>query len=393
MQPRILIGVGWAGYPQHAAGVTWAFLNYVLGFQRLGWEVWIVEEIETKKLVWDESETERTPASSVNVRYFNGLCRGFGLEARASLFIDGECPNRDDLIRFSKEAQLFINLSGHFKQHDIFAPIPHRVYADLDPGFTQIWAEVYNCNMNFEGHNQFITVGLGYDQPGVDLPRAGKEWIPSLPPICLEEWDPAFVPPAPNPSTLSPALKGIWTTVTHWHGYAAVEWQGLTFDNKSRTFAEVRDLPRKTKATLGLATDLGPDDENYALFTDAGWVLAPAAPFSYDWKDYRAFIAESRGEFCVAKHGYSTVPTGWFSDRTVSYLALGKPVVLQETGWSRVLPSDFGLLPFTTTDEAAAQLDKVEADYTRHSQAALMIAKEYLEARIVLQTLLKKLGV
>lgn len=382
MKPKIIIGVGLAGYTRAAAGNSWVFLQYALGFRDLGWDVWLVESLPADRGT-DASEKPCPHHESEAFRYLEKFLSEFDLQNQASLWIGADCPNEKAFQSFARDASIFLNLSGHFKRHDLIGHIPRRLYVDLDPAFTQIWATVYNCDMNFAGHSHFLTVGARFGKPGVLLPETGHSWIPFLPAVYL----PAWTQPAPAPDG-----RAFWTTVTHWHGYPAVEWNGRSYGNKNPNFLALRDLPRQSPARLGLASDMTPEYDEYASFAEAGWKLFPAAEITNDWHDYHRFIAESRGEFSVAKQGYVVSNCGWFSDRSICYLALGRPVILQETGWSDVVPPGPGILPFTDLPSAAAALEKVEADYSNHSRGARQTAEKYFSTRVVLPRILKAVG-
>lgn len=383
MKPKIIIGVGLAGYTKAAAGNSWVFLQYALGFRDLGWEVWLVESLPADRSR-DPSGLPCPHRASEPFQYWEKLLAEFDLHHQASLWFGSDCPNEAAFKNFARDASVFLNLSGHFKRHDLIGHIPRRLYVDLDPAFTQIWATVYNCDMNFDGHTHFLTVGARFGKPDVLVPDTGHPWIPFLPAVYLPSWT------QPDPAAGDQAF---WTTVTHWHGYPAVEWQGHSYDNKNPNFLALRDLPRQSPSRLALASDMNAEYDEYASFVEAGWKLFPAAEITNDWHDYRRFIAESRGEFSPAKQGYVVSRCGWFADRSVCYLALGRPVVLQETGWSDVVPPGPGILPFTDLASAAAALAKVEADYPTHCRAARQTAEKYFSTRVVLPKILEAVGI
>lgn len=385
MSKKVVIGVGIASYPVAAAGNTWAFLQWALGFRAAGWDVWLVEEIRSDKCIDDDYKPAPLLASA-NLRHWYATLEEFGFTEQSSLFIDGETPNRAALLQFAREADLFFNISGHFKDKEVLAAPKQRVYVDLDPAFTQIWAEVYNSNMNFAGHDAFVSVGMRLGAADCRCPAMGKQWIPTVPPVNLDYWT--------HPSALLGIPEGKnWTTVTHWYGYPAIEYLGEWYDNKSAEFVKLLTLPSKTKEPLEIATDLTPDLQEHQDFTQAGWELTLARPLNTPWQKYRQYLADSRGEFCVAKNGYVRSKCGWFSDRSVCYLALGRPVILQETGWSEFLPAGEGLLAFTDLDSAAAALNAVGADYARHARAARRIAEQHCAAPVVVNRLVEKLAV
>jgi hypothetical protein len=345
----------------------------------LGWEVWLVEQVDSKKCV-DGNFQPIDFDRSANLSHWKKITEEFCFPC--SLFVDGKADNEKEFLLFARDAKVFLNISGHFKQHRVVAHIPQRIYLDLDPAFTQIWACAYNCDMNFEGHNHFFSVGTQI--ASARIPQTGHAWIPTPPPVDLTFWE-------PQASAASPSLNH-WTTVAHWYGYNDIEWEGLPYTGKSAEFKKIEKLPSMTSASLMLATDLKPENEGYAEIISQGWKIHQASEICGDWETYRQFLADSRGEFAVAKGGYVTSHCGWFSDRSACYLALGRPVILQETGWSKFFNVDAGLLSFTDASSAVVALQKVESDYELHSRAAREIAEKFLDARKVAHNLLNNIG-
>ena len=375
--------MGVAGFPKNAAGNSWAFLQWATGLRELGWEVWIVESLQAKELI-DHAGRPCRLADSLNLAHWKSYLADLGWDARATLLAEGEPGDERGLREFAQGADLFLNLSGHFKRPDLVTGTAARVYVDLDPAFTQIWSQVYGSPMNFSGHNAFWSVGLSMGR-GARVPDTGHDWKPVLPPVCRRYWSgPAAGIPAGPAAELG---RDRWTTITHWYGYAAVEWEGRSYGNKSEEFAKLRDWPKRTGLRPRVVTDLGPGEER-EQFERAGWEFLEPAGVCSEWKAYRSFLSASRGEFSPAKSGYITAGTGWFSDRSALYLALGRPVLLQETGWSRWLPEGRGLVGFRTAEEAAEKARAIEADPAGHARAAETVAREHLaEDRSIVQAL------
>lgn len=379
MGKKIVIGVGIANHPINAAGNSWAFLQWALAFREAGWEVWLVENLPSSKLA-DNGGNPCQPKDSIYWKHWSQFMSEFDWIDHSTLLVDGENEQIGTLQRFARSADLFLNISGHFKVKDIINKPKFRLYLDLDPVFTQIWAAGYGANMNFEGHDHFLTVGTCL-QASTSVPLLGKKWVPTLPPVSLKHWT----------ATATPKADAPWTTVTHWYGYPAIEYNGEAYDNKSMEFEKVLSLPGQTRERLEIATDLTPENEEYHRFRKAGWSLREAGPLNEPWQRYRDYLAQSKGEFCVAKNGYVKAQSGWFSDRSACYLALGRPVILQETGWTDTLPSGEGLLPFTDRGSAAKALATASADYQRHSAGARRIAEKFLSGTVVVESLLEKI--
>jgi len=362
MKKRAVVGVGVAGFPEKAAGNTWAFLQWGLGLRELGWEVWLVESLKAKELKNSKGENVRL-AESVNLSHWNRILKEIGWDERATLLVEGEKVEEQPLRDFAAGADLFLNLSGHFKRPDLVEKVASRVYVDLDPAFTQIWAKVYQSPMNFSGHNAFWSVGLGMGR-GAVVPDTGHEWKAVVPPVSRRYWSKE----APGHSVGRSADLG-----------RKVEWEGREYSNKAPEFEKLRDWPKRSGIDPLVVTDLGAGEER-SLFEKAGWEFHEPGPVCSDWQEYRNFLASSRGEFSPAKGGYVTAKTGWFSDRSVLYLSLGRPVLLQETGWSNWLPEGMGLVAFESLDEAVEKVRQIEKDYAAHSRGAEKVAEEHLDA-------------
>jgi hypothetical protein len=384
MPRRVIIGVGIASYPLHAAGNIWVYLQWVLGFRQAGWDVWMVEDVLPAKCI-DANGQKCEPALSANLAHWNSVVNEFGLKDRATLFFDGQTPTSSELpglLRFARDAEFLFNICGHFQQRDVCGAVPERIYADLDPTFTQIWAEVYHSDMHFDGHDQFVSIGRNLGKKECLAPLAGRTWLPIGVPVVLDHFT--------NPHLETPG--DVWTTFTHWYGYPQVEYDGRWYGNKSEEFAKLVDLPKKTTEKIEIATDLHPEDPVMHQFLASGWRLIDARPLNTPWQLYRDYLAQSRGEFCVAKNGYVQSRCGWFSDRSVAYLALGRPVILQETGWSDFYPNGEGLLAFHDEESARAALETVAKDPVKHARAARQIAEKYCSAPVVVNQFLETIG-
>ncbi len=379
-KPKIICAVVIAHVPENSSGNTWAFLNWAIGLREAGCEVWLVEHLDRNSL---KASSDGGGRPSLNEQLWQRIVAEFGFADRATLFLDDAADNADEFTRWAEDADALINLSGQFKLHHRVGHVPRRAYVDLDPAFTQLWAATLDVDMNFAGHTDFFTVGTRL--AAADLPETGLVWQPTLTPVSLAHWTRVEEVPLP----IDP--RDCWTTVTHWHGYKTMPWQGRLYGDKRESLVGVRDLPRQG-ARLLVATDMQPDWTDHQEFSAAGWSFIDAAKITADARVYRQFLAASIGEFSVAKQGYTLSRCGWFSDRSACYLALGRPVVLEETGWSDVLPSGDGLRAWSTLDEAGAALQDFERDLPKHRAAARRIAEEFLDARKVTTAFLAQLN-
>ncbi len=382
-RPKIICAVVIAHMPCGAAGNTWAFLQWAIGLRNAGCDVWLVEHLDRSDLIAGSDPGE----PSVNERHWHQVVAEFGFAGRATLFLDDSAPDAEVFSRWAEDATAFLNLSGQFKLMHRVGHVPSRAYVDLDPAFTQLWGTTLGVDMNWAPHTHFLTVGLELPSGRAQIPPTGHAWHATLPPVCLNYWSAADDGPLPVD------VAGCWTTVTHWHGYKSIPWEGQLYADKRESWVHVRDLPRRTGCRMLVATDMTPEWTDYADFAAAGWRIRPAAEVCGDWRVYRRFLSAGAGEFSVAKHGYVASRCGWFSDRSATYLALGRPVALQDTGWSTHLPSGDGLRAWDSIEAAEEALREFERDPSRHRRAARRLAEEYLDATRVIPAALAHLGV
>jgi hypothetical protein len=380
--PKIILGVVIARWSRSSAGHTCSVMNWALGFRALGWDVHLVENIARKNLSAPGSEGGASPEEV----FFRETAKEFGFENRACLLVDGESPDREAFQDFAADAELFLNYSGQFNRLDLLGPRTRKLYLDVDPAFTQLWVEVCGSDMNFAGHDVFLTVGTNINGAGAILPRAGREWIPTPPPVAAAYWRERLGAAA------APAPDAPWTTVGHWYGYPEMEWQGRKFGGKRESFLAMRDLPRHVRAACAIATDMTPDWDDYGPFHEAGWQFFSSFDVCRDIPTYLHFIASSRGEIGIAKTGYVASRGGWLSDRSMIYLALGRPVLQQDTGWPEVFPITAGLLPFHDVEDCAATLHQVEENYAAQSAAARALADGLFGAERVIGDLLSRVS-
>ncbi len=382
MPSKAIIGVVLARCPRSSAGHLCAVMNWALGLRDLGWEVWLVEHIDGKEV----SEPEAGRTSSPQELYWEEACRSFGFEDHACLLVNGESARLEAFRDFAAGADLFLNYSGQFKRLDLLGSRPLKCYLDVDPAFTQIWAEGYGCDMNFPGHDLYLTVGLNLGASDALVPRAGCDWLPVFPPVAARAWR------AIAEAGARPPAGATWSTVSHWYGYGDIEWQGRQYGGKRASFLELRGVPAAAGLPVTIATDLEKSWGDYDEFTASGWRIIPAASVCEDVRSYLGFLASSRGELGVAKQGYVVSRCGWMSDRSVIYLALGRPVVLQDTGWTRVFEPRPGVVAFVDAAGAAAGMRAVGAGYDAHSAGARVLADTVFSPRLALEPVLARLG-
>jgi hypothetical protein len=366
---RVIVAAMVAGDP-YQGGATWAALQYVLGLRRLGHDVWLVEPVRA--------------LSSASERYFRRVVREFDLEDRAALLADGETNgvSYSVLCEASRGADVLLNISGLLRDPRLTTPIARRVYLDLDPGFNQLWHE-QGIDVGFAGHTHYATIGQAIGGEQCDIPACGLSWIPTLQPVVLEHWPP-----------LANGLRHeAFTSVGNWRAYGSVEVGGTHYGQKAHALRELLELPRLTQERILLALAIHSGEEkDLSALADAGWRLVDPADVAGSPARYRRFVRGSKGELGLAKSGYVKARCGWFSDRSACYLASGRPVVAQETGFSDFLPVGEGLLAFNSAAEGAEALDSVAADYQRHRRAARDLAEAYFDSDRVLTALLEEVA-
>jgi hypothetical protein len=227
----------------------------------------------------------------------------------------------------------------------------------------------------------YVTVGLNLGEADCPLPTCGIHWQKTLPPVVLDEW------------TVSHGPGDAYSTVADWRSFSPIEWGGVWYNQKADEFKRIIDLPRRVRAPLELCLSIDPAEPDRAELERYGWRLVPPSVHAATTDAYRNYIAHSRGEFTAVKHGYAAGRTGWFSDRSACYLAAKRPVIIQDTWIGRHLPTGTGLLTFNDTESAAEAIEQVESDYTRHAEAAVSFAREFLDSDLVLSRLLRLAGV
>lgn len=380
MPKRIIICGAIAAHPLGGAGNAWAFLQYVLGFRRLGFDTYYVEHIDPQKCI-DDDWRPASFSGSANARFFRAVMERFDLLDHAAL-LEWEGANcvglsQAEVEALARDTDLLINGSGRFHLASVLGAVRRRLYLDMDPGFAQIWHEQYGVDMNLRGHDAYVTVGLNLGAPDCPFPTCGIEWQTTLPPVVLDEW------------TTTEAPGTVYTTIGDWRGYSPVEWRGVWYGQKAEEFLRIIALPRRVSVPLELCLAIHPNEPDYPKLQENGWRLASPRRHCLTPDTYRAYIRGSRGECTVVKQGYAAGRSGWVSDRSACYLAAGRPVIVQDTGAGRYLPTGSGLLTFTDLDSAVEALDRVEADYATHAAAARALARAHFDSDRVLARLLR----
>jgi hypothetical protein len=363
-------------------GMGWSNLLYLAGLSRLGHDVWFLEDSDDYPSCYDPSRHTTGTDPTYGLRFAHDVFERIGLGGRWA-YHDAHTtrwhgPAADSMTAVCADADLLVDIAALNPLRPWVANIPHRALIDTDPVFTQLRIlEEDTVRSRAEAHTSFFTFAENVRDGRAHLPDDGLPWQPTRQPLVSELWP--LVPP-------TGARR--FTTVMLWESYPAREHRGRRYGMKSDSFGPYLGLPRTWPATFELA--LGGPSAPRELLREHGWSVVDALEAVPDPWTYRRYIQQSDAEFAVAKHGYVAADTGWFSERSVCYLASGRPVVAQDTGFSAWLPTGEGLLPFTGPEEAAAAVADVEARYESHYRAARSLAEEYFDHRSVLTSLIER---
>jgi len=358
-------------------GQAWAVLQYLLGFRALGHEVYYLEDCGRSSWVYIWETEEWTHELDYPARYVNACLAPFGLGDRW-IYRDNYRSLGVPLPEFLEicaSADLLIMRAVPFwNWRKEYEGPKRRAFIDVDPGFTQItlangdpgWVEgVAKSDRRF-------TFGQRIGFPDCPIPETGGPWLKTLPPVFLPEW----------PLTASAATH--FTSVMRWQGFREVNHGGVAYGQRDKEFPAFLDLPRQT-AQRFLIAQMGIKPE---VLTSHGWETVHGEVISKTPESYREFIQNSRAEFSVPKNGYVKMRGGWFSDRSVCYLASGRPVLIEDTGLQDWLPTSEGLLTFTDMTSALAGIEQINSDYPRHCLAARKLAEQVFSSDQVLPRLL-----
>lgn len=359
------------GYPE-GGGHQWVFLNWALGLKAAGCRVIWLEQVE------DETGTVELRRQ---VAILKSRLDYFGLTDGLTLFTScGTSPHGEavegclELDAAAAEADLLLNPINNLGE-SVVARFRRTALLDIDPGELQFWMS--KGELPIPHHDIYFTIGETVGQPGSRIPDVGLEWHYVPPCVALDWWPPR------HSSADAPI-----TTVAHWYGDFLEGEEGAYLSGKQAAMMPYLELPSRVKAPLELATDLWVGDPDQILLWQHGWRVRDAAHVASSPLDYQRYIQDSRAEFSVVKEHCIRLANAWVSDRSLCYLASGKPVIVEHTGPSRFLPDAEGMFRFRNLDEAVSCVGSVTADYQRQCRAARALAEKYFDARKVAGRLL-----
>ena len=391
------------------AGVVWQVLHYLEGFRRLDFDVYYVED--TGNWPYDPKQNTVTDDCTYAVNLIGQLMSAYGWSDRWAYRLGAQGGrtfglSESQLAQLFEQADILVNVTGSTVLRSEHLQVPVRVYLETDPVLPQI--EIAKGNQFYidllNAHTHHFTYGENIGSPDCNVPAGRFPYRPTRQPIVLDWW--AGATHQPEASEIS---NPYFTTIANWRQSGKdIEWNGDTYTwSKHHQFLKFIDLPRRTTQLLELALavqekweedekDWVPQHEDDAeairLLTSYGWRITNGLRLSTNISSYRNYIVESRGEFTVAKDQYARLKSGWFSDRSACFLAAGRPVITQDTGFGKFIPTGEGLFSFTTMEDIVAALETINHDYEKHSRIARSIAVEYFAAEKVLQKMIDDIG-
>lgn len=362
-------------------GIVWHYLQYVMGLRDLGHDVYFIEDSDdTAWSCYDPVKGVTGADPAYGLSFAGQIFERTGLadrwayyDAQTSSWF-GPCAERiGDICR---RADMVLNVSCANPLRPWLADVPIRVLIDTDPVFTQIrnLTDPLRRDRSLQ-HNVFFTFAGNIRSKRSGIPDDGLPWQITRQPVVLTAWHAIEGPP-----------DGKFTTVMQWDSYSTREHAGIRYGMKSESFGPYMDLPKRTDAVLELTVGNPAPAE---LLRENGWVLRDPFEVTTSPWSFQTYLQGSKAEFSVAKHGYVVSRSGWFSERSANYLASGRPVVTQQTGFSDWMTSESGVVPFSSTGEALAAIEEVNAHYATHCRAAREIAIEYFDSRKILCKLIE----
>jgi hypothetical protein len=363
-------------------GHFWVYMQYALGLRQLGCDVYWLECFRSRG---DEASDQAVIAP------FRARMEQFGLGGKLLLY-PTTGPNAAPGLPREYAGMSGLEAEGIFEEADLLLNFHYAIspallgrfrrtaLVDIDPGLLQFW--ISRGQLRVPEHDLYFTTGETVGTPAARFPDCGLEWLHIPPPVCLERW----------PNTFDPRAE-VFSTVSNWDADDWIVDAHETYENTKRVaLLEFAELPRFTAQPLELALYLRTqkDDSERRELEKHGWRVRASREVAGTPEMYQAYLQQSRGEFSCAKPSYIKMQTAWISDRTLCYLASGKPAVVQHTGPSATLPSHEGLFRFSTPREAADAFEAINGDYERHSRAARQLAETLFDAKKVVQSILSR---
>jgi hypothetical protein len=373
------------------AGVIWQHLHYIAGLQRLGHDVYYIED--SARLPYNPETFEVNNEFDYAARLLERLAREFEFKNRwtfCARYLRGQPTaglSLKKIRRLYREADAILNVCGAQEFNDDLLASDRIIYVESDPGVEQIRIDkgVRSTIDYLRRHRALFTFGENVGTKSFPVPTHNLNWLPTRQPVVTDLWK----------TSRAPSRAAVFTSVANWStsGLKDITWRGEKYLwSKSREFLRFVAAPKKAGETFELATNIN-DAKTRAKFLHNGWRFHSPLQLSVDYWLYRDYVRRSKGEFTVAKDQYVRLNTGWFSDRSACYLAAGRPVIIQQSGFTQHYGNDGGLFAFSSIKEIVDAVKAINADYAKHSRAAREVAREVFEAEKVLASLLDRAGV
>ena len=373
------------------AGVIWQHIHYVVGLQRLGHEVYYIED--SARLPYNPETFEVNDEVDYPGKILERLAAEFDFKHRWAFCARylKETPTTGlplkRIQQLYREADAILNICGTQEFNDDLLKSDRIIYVESDPGVEQIKIDkgVQSTVDYLKGHRALFTFGENVSSRSFPVPKHGFKWHATRQPVVTDLWK----------TDRAPKRAAVFTSIANWStsGLKDITWRSRKYLwSKSREFIRFVEAPKKSGETFELATNIS-DAPTRTKFERNDWRLVSPLQMSVDYWLYRDYIQQSKGEFTVAKDQYVRLNTGWFSDRSACYLAAGRPVITQETGFTKNYGGNKGLLAFRSLGEIAEGVKRINSDYEKHSGAARQIAREVFEAEKVLKSLLDRAGI
>ncbi|MCL6257694.1 hypothetical protein M3O96_01250 [Aquiflexum sp. TKW24L] len=363
------------------AGMTWHHVQYLLSLKALGHEIAYCEDSDDTPYACYNPETHITDHNpTYGLKYVQLLFDKLGLEIKWAYY-DANFgkwygKSAQEFSKCNSDFDILINISGINPIRDWMGDIPIRIFIDTDPVFTQVRNIQEPARKKLvDSHSHLFSFGENIHHPYSKIPDDGFRWQVTRQPIYLDFW-----------KHHHPLLDSRFTSIMQWKSYAPVKFQEITYGLKAESFSIVENIPLKSQSKIEIA--LGGDGVPRKELLEKNWILVDPMEVSIDPWVYQKYIQQSKGEFTVAKSGYVISNSGWFSERSACYLASGRPVITQETGFSQWMETGEGVLSFETEDQALSALDEINSNYEKHCLKALEIAREYFDGEKILQKLI-----
>jgi hypothetical protein len=390
MKRKRIVVMGFMG-SMPIAGVIWQHIHYIVGLQQLGHQVHYIED--SARIPYNPETFEVTTDFDYTAGLLKRLAREFDFKNRWGYCARYSRGNPtaglplDKIRQLYREADAVLNICGTQEFNDDLLQSDRILYLESDPGVEQIKIDkgIQSTKAYLGRHHALFSFGENIGTKRFPVPTHGLKWLPTRQPVVTDLWRTRHSPPG----------AAIFTSVANWStsGLKDITWRGEKYLwSKSREFLRFIAAPKKAGETFELATNIE-QASTRAKFERNGWRLTSPLQMSVDYWLYRDYVQRSKGEFTVAKDQYVRLNTGWFSDRSVCYLAAGRPVIIQETGFTKFYGGKAGLLSFRTLEEIVEAVKQINTDYPKHSRAAYALAREIFEAKKVLKSILDRAGI